>query len=187
MDNFLSAKSENQWQSFKIQQWQWQHTQFQNILSLKPNHYYPSCGTQMLSHNFSWYNSEKFIWTLYTELTMTSCYISSSTWRRLFVYAIHVGAYWGFKTPATSNMEHFVTIAYASKAFKNFMASFLWMGFNCLKATESLQGGSLLFTTKIPEIPGTHLIDFGIMKGWVNLGATQWFWTWDAWIGNLVP
>ena len=37
--------------------------------------------------------------------------------------------------------------------------SFLWMGFNCLKATEPLRGGSLLFTTKFPEIPGTHLID----------------------------
>ena len=30
-------------------------------------------------------------------------------------------------------------------------------------ATEPLRGGSLLFTTKLPEIPGTgtHLIDFG--------------------------
>ena len=33
---------------------------------------------------------------------------------------------------------------------------------------ESLQGGSLLFTTKFPEIPGTHFIDLGRMKGWVN-------------------
>ena len=31
---------------------------------------------------------------------------------------------------------------------------------------QSLQGGSLLFTTKFPEIPGTHLVD---------LGVTQWF------------
>ena len=29
---------------------------------------------------------------------------------------------------------------------------------------ESLQGGSLLFTTKFPEIPGTHFIDLGRMK-----------------------
>ena len=28
------------------------------------------------------------------------------------------------------------------------------MGFNCLRL-EPLQGGSLLFTTKFPEIPGT--------------------------------
>ena len=42
---------------------------------------------------------------------------------------------------------------------------FLWMGFNCLKATTPLQGGSLLFTTKFPEISGTHLIDLGKMKG----------------------
>ena len=52
---------------------------------------------------------------------------------------------------------------------------FLWMGFNCLKATQPLQGGSLLFTIKFPEIPGTHLIDLGRMTGSVDLGATQWF------------
>ena len=38
------------------------------------------------------------------------------------------------------------------------------MGFNCLKVKEPLPGGSLLFTTKFPEIPGTHLIDLGRMK-----------------------
>ena len=42
---------------------------------------------------------------------------------------------------------------------------FLWMGFNCLKATDPLRGGSLLFTTKFPEIPRTHLINLGRMKG----------------------
>ena len=30
---------------------------------------------------------------------------------------------------------------------------------------EPLQGGSLLFTTKFPEIPGTHFIDLRRMKG----------------------
>ena len=30
---------------------------------------------------------------------------------------------------------------------------------------EPLEGGSLLFTTKIPEIPGTHLVDLEMMKG----------------------
>ena len=29
---------------------------------------------------------------------------------------------------------------------------------------EPLQGGSLLSTTKFPEIPGTHFIDLGSMK-----------------------
>ena len=33
---------------------------------------------------------------------------------------------------------------------------------------EPLSGGSLLFNTKSPEIPGTHFIN-------LNLGATQWF------------
>ena len=35
--------------------------------------------------------------------------------------------------------------------------------------------GSLLFTTKFPEIPRTHFIDLLRMKGWVDLGATQLF------------
>ena len=52
---------------------------------------------------------------------------------------------------------------------------------------EPLWGGSLLFTTKLQEIPGTHFINLRRMKGWVNLGATQWFWTQDPWIGNQVP
>ena len=43
------------------------------------------------------------------------------------------------------------------------------------QATESLQGDSLLLTTKSPGGPGTHLIDLKIMKGLVDLGATQWF------------
>ena len=48
---------------------------------------------------------------------------------------------------------------------KTLCGPFLWMGFNCLKATEPLRGESLLFTTKLPEIPGTHLNDLGRMKG----------------------
>ena len=66
---------------------------------------------------------------------------------------------------------------------KKLYGPFYWMGFNCLRATEPLRGGSLLFT----EIPGTHLIDLGRMKGWVNFGATLWFWTQDPWIGNPAP
>ena len=38
-------------------------------------------------------------------------------------------------------------------------------GFNWVKATEQLQGDSLLFTTKSPEIPGAHLINLRKMKG----------------------
>ena len=33
------------------------------------------------------------------------------------------------------------------------------------KTTEPLRGGSLLFTTKFPEIPGTRSINLGKMKG----------------------
>ena len=40
----------------------------------------------------------------------------------------------------------------------------LWMG-STASRLEPLRGGSLLFTTKFPEIRGTHFIDLGRMKG----------------------
>ena len=40
---------------------------------------------------------------------------------------------------------------------------------------ESLRGGSLLFTTNFPEIPGTNFIKLRKMKALVDLGATQRF------------
>ena len=48
---------------------------------------------------------------------------------------------------------------------KKLYGPFLWMGFNCLKATEPPRGDSLLFTTKFLESPGTHLIDLRRIKG----------------------
>ena len=47
--------------------------------------------------------------------------------------------------------------------------------FNYLKAAEPLRGGSLLFTTKFPEISGIHLINIGRMKDRVDLGPTYGF------------
>ena len=46
-------------------------------------------------------------------------------------------------------------------------------GFNCLKATEPLQGDSLLFTATYPRIPGNHFIDLGMMKSLVDFGAAK--------------
>ena len=48
-----------------------------------------------------------------------------------------------------------------------------------LKATEPLRGDSLLFTTRSPGIPGTHLIDLGVSQPWshlvvLNLGPLDW-------------
>ena len=56
----------------------------------------------------------------------------------------------------------------------NFMAPFCGWSSNASRL-EPLRGGSLLFTTNVPEIPGTHFIALGRMKGLVDLGATQWF------------
>ena len=44
------------------------------------------------------------------------------------------------------------------------MALFYGWGSNA-SWVEPLQGGSLLFTTNFTEIPGTHFIDLGMMKG----------------------
>ena len=48
------------------------------------------------------------------------------------------------------------------KKKKKLYGPFLWMGFNCLKA--AVRGGSLLFTTKFPETPGTP----GTLSKWFN-------------------
>ena len=50
------------------------------------------------------------------------------------------------------------------KKKKNFMAPFYGWG-SAASRPEPLRGGSLLFTTKFPEVPGTHFIDLGRMKG----------------------
>ena len=70
--------------------------------------------------------------------------------------------------------------------FKKLHGPFLWLGFNCLKARVTSRR-QFIFTTKCPGIPGTHFSDLGRIKDWVALGATQWFWTRDPWIGNPVP
>ena len=44
------------------------------------------------------------------------------------------------------------------------MACFYGWG-STVSRLQQLQGGSLLFTTKFPEIIGSHFIDHGRMKG----------------------
>ena len=64
----------------------------------------------------------------------------------------------------------------------NFMAPLYGWG-STASRLQSRRGGSLLFTIQFPEIPGTHFINLGSIKGWVDLGATQWFWTRDPGLG----
>ena len=47
---------------------------------------------------------------------------------------------------------------------KNFMAPFYGWGSTASRLVP-LRGGSLFFTTKFPDIPGTHFINLGKMKG----------------------
>ena len=58
------------------------------------------------------------------------------------------------------------------KLKKNFMAPFYGWDSTASRLVP-LRGGSLLFTTKFPDILGTHFLDLQIMKDWVNRGATQ--------------
>ena len=73
------------------------------------------------------------------------------------------------RTSLSNQTENFAQIYFMFK-LKKLYGPFLWMGFNCLKAIEPLRGGSLLFPSKFPESQLRR------MKGWVNLGVTQWFW-----------
>ena len=48
---------------------------------------------------------------------------------------------------------------------KKLYAPFLWIGFNCLKATEPLRGDRLLFNVQFPGILGIQLSNLRMMKG----------------------
>ena len=52
------------------------------------------------------------------------------------------------------------------------MAPFYGWGLTASRL-EPLRGGSLLFNTKFPEIPGTHFINLVRINGYGELGATQ--------------
>ena len=51
------------------------------------------------------------------------------------------------------------------------MAPFYGWGSTASKLVP-LGGGSLLFTTKFPDIPGTNFIDLERKKGWVDCRTT---------------
>ena len=54
---------------------------------------------------------------------------------------------------------------------KIFMAPFFMDGVQLPQGYSHFE--EALFTIQFPEIPGTHFIDLGRMKGWVDLGATN--------------
>ena len=64
----------------------------------------------------------------------------------------------GLSRTASPNQQHNLFFK------KNFMAPFYGWG-STASSLEPLRGGSLLFTTKFPEIRGTHFINLGRMIG----------------------
>ena len=83
-----------------------------------------------------------------------------------------------------SKLFPFVPVCYAWILKKKTLNAPFYGWGSTASSLEPFWGGGLLFNTKFPEIPGTHFIDLWRMKGWVNLWATQWFWTRDPWIGG---
>ena len=63
-----------------------------------------------------------------------------------------------------SHHDHFMMNLKDVYSKKTLYNPFLWMGFNCLKATEPLRGDSLLFISKSLGVTSTHLFYFRGMK-----------------------
>ena len=76
--------------------------------------------------------------------------------------SIHGGLKSVLKNTGCEGLHSLVKLPTIKK--KNFIAPFYGWGSIALRL-EPLRGGSLLFTTKFPEIPGTHFIGLGRMKG----------------------
>ena len=71
-----------------------------------------------------------------------------------------------------------ITVPILKKLFKKSLCHLFMDGL------QSQYEETVYFLPKFPGVSDTHFIDLGRMKGWVDLGSTQWFWTWDSWIGN---
>ena len=64
---------------------------------------------------------------------------------------------------STANKMITYHISYTLKTLKNFMVAFYEWGSTASRLVP-LWGGNLLFTTKFPDIPGTHFTDLGEWK-----------------------
>ena len=123
-----------------------------------------------------------FFLKLFVSVGTLFCYKQYITWKWLKVQFLWLPSS-SLSNDIGYKSFHFKTFLVEQKKLKNFTAPFYGWG-STASRPQPLWGGSLLFTTKFPEIPGAHFIDLSRMKDWVELGATQWFWARDPWIGN---
>ena len=135
-----------------------------------------SLGTEFLD---SWIFKFFFEFSLLEKCPNTELFLV-----RIFLYSDWIRRFTGKYGPEIIPYLDTFYAVFVKLKKKALWPLFLWMGFNCLKP---LWVGSLLFTIQFPEIPGTHVINLGRIKGWVDLEVTQWFWTQDPWIGNPAP
>ena len=80
-------------------------------------------------------------------------------------------------TPIKDTLEVFNNLKTSNKnLFKkktNFIAPFYWWGSSPALWLQPLQGGSFLFTTKFPEIPGTQICLFNTISCTFNTWYTE--------------
>ena len=138
--------------------------------NINPNVYKPP--KKGLCHNISPGLNYRILWYLT---------INCKSWKTYLLNAGKFKHIAEWKMNVDGAIRYFLTMLASSKCknyhikfFKNFMAPFYGWGSTASRLVP-LWGGSLPFTTKFSDIPSTHFIDLRRMKGWVDLGATQWF------------
>ena len=62
------------------------------------------------------------------------------------------------------NLKEFFCLCWNGAWYKKLYGPFLWLGFNCLKATDTLRGDYLLFNIQFSGVSGTQLINLRRMK-----------------------
>ena len=92
---------------------------------------------------------------------------------RCFVICTKAG--WCYRLEGCSEIQTMNLYSKLILLTLEFYGHFLWMGFNCLMARATSRRQFTFYHHWVLEIPGTHFSDLGRMKGWVDLGATQWF------------
>ena len=76
---------------------------------------------------------------------------------------VHILTVFGHLSISLILSTHKVTVSFGYKKNKLYGPFYGWG--STTSRLEPLRRGSLLFTTKFPEIPGTHFIDLRRMKG----------------------
>ena len=71
-------------------------------------------------------------------------------------------------------------LSYKNQSIDLLCKSMDWFPYDNGARHESVKQNFIApFTTQSPRVSGTHLINLGRMKDWLDFRAILWFWTWD--------